>query len=308
MSETIKHPLGYGIIVPIVTPVKEDHSIDFVGLRRLIDYVITGGVHAVFVMGSTGEFPRFSREEWTRAVKETVKHVDGRVPVYAGVSEARWQEVVQRLDIGFDLGIDAAVLSPSYYFPLNQDEIYQFYARVGANAKGSLFLYSIPPYTQVRIEPATVKRIADIIPLSGIKDSGDDIDIFRSYLDVAKDIEGFKVAIGNESVLEQALKLGASGAVPSLANVFPNLLADLFAASVEADWSKVSSLCDRVGAINHLNTIVDSSMNVVAWKKYALSLLGICGATMTHPNVGYDRKTLDLIREHLISNGLEIPS
>lgn len=307
MSISAERQLGYGIIVPLITPLNTDGSIDTSGLRRLVDHVIKGGVDAVFIMGSTGEFPRFSREEWVRAVGVAVKHTDGRVPVYAGVSDARWQEVALRLEMGFDLGIDAAVLSPMYYFPLNQDEICRFYEKVGAKSPGPLFLYSIPPYTQARIEPHSVRKIGDVIPLAGIKDSGDDLETFRLYLEVAKELEGFKVAVGNESMLEEAFRLGASGAVPSLANVFPRLLADVFGASRRADWNEVSSLCTKIEHINHLNGIVDSSMNVVAWKKYALSLLGICGATMTHPGVSYDGKTLEKIKGHLAENGLALP-
>ena len=307
MSVSVDRQLGYGIIVPLVTPLNTDGSIDTGALRRLVDYVIQGGVDAVFVMGCSGEFPRFSREEWARTVGVVVQHAAGRVPVYAGVGEARWQEVTLRLEMGFDLGIDAAVLAPTHYFPLNQEEICRFYETEGAKSPGPLFLYSIPPYTQVSIEPSTVKRIANAVPLAGIKDSGSDIDVFRSYLEVAAELEGFKVVIVNEGMLEEALKMGASGAVPSLANVFPQLLADVFAASQSGDWDRVSSLCIKIDRINYLNGIIESSMNVVAWKKYALNLLGICGPSMTFPSVCYDEKTEEIIKKHLVENGLSLP-
>ena len=117
MSVSAERQLGYGIIVPLITPLNTDGSIVTSGLRRLLDHVIKGGVDAVFVMGSSGEFPRFSREEWVRAVGAAVKHTAGRVPVYAGVSEARWQEVALRLEMGFDLGIDARYFRPCTIFP-----------------------------------------------------------------------------------------------------------------------------------------------------------------------------------------------
>lgn len=289
--------IGQGIIVPIVTPLRNDDTIDQAGMRNLIDYLVKGGVHGIFVMGSTGEFARLTYETWVQGVQAAIECTHRRVPTYVGVSAPSIREVLLRIRVAKDAGADAVVLSPGYYYPYSQDEVFDLYVKAGSPELLPLFAYNIPAYTQVTIAPHTLHRIVRSVPLAGIKDSSGDMSLLEQYLDLGHGIPRFSVLVGSESLLHRAFKAGATGAVPSLGNVFPALLRDVYESAQNHDWSRVEDLCQRIAEINRLNSLLPSSLGVIAWKKLALEYLGICSAHTTEPAPRYSEEMRNLVRE-----------
>ena len=134
-----------GIIVPLLTPVNEDESINNDALERLINYVIEGGVDAIFVMGSSGEFARFDTDFRFQTIRAAVEIVNGRVPVYAGVSDCGTRRVLRHVENAEKAKADAVVVTLPYYFPIrNDDEAYQHFSLVAANTGLPVVLYNIP--------------------------------------------------------------------------------------------------------------------------------------------------------------------
>lgn len=287
--------LGEGVVVPIVTPLTEGETVDSVGLRKVIEYVLAGGVHGIFVMGSTGEFARLGEKEWERAVDLTVEATAGRVPVYAGVTAPGAKQSLIRAHRAKEAGVDAIVLSPGYYFSFNQRDIEAVYG--AASERGvPVLAYNIPIYTHVTIAPETFRRLLEAKAVIGIKDSSGDASLIRQYLDVAKSFPGSSVLVGSESIMRQGFAAGASGSVPSLANLFPLLLVEIYANAQRQEWARVEELCEIVNKINRLNALVDSSLGVVAWKKVALEEVGLCSARMTTPAPTYTPQEIERIK------------
>ena len=136
-----------GVIPPIVTPVDENENVDEAGLKRVIDHVVNGGVHGVFVLGSNGEFYAFDFENQKRAVEITVNHVGGRVPVYAGATAITTKGCIKSAKMAEEAGADAiTVLTPMFIKP-NENELYNHYEAIAKSTSLPVLLYNNPEKT-----------------------------------------------------------------------------------------------------------------------------------------------------------------
>ena len=138
-----------GIIPALVTPMKDDESIDEQGLRAVVNHVLEGGVHGVFAVGSQGEFYALSKREKIKVLQIVVDEVDGRVPVYAGTAALTTKEVIDLTKRAADVGATAAsVLTPFFISP-TQDELMRHYESVANAVNLPLLLYGNPRRTNV---------------------------------------------------------------------------------------------------------------------------------------------------------------
>src|SRR5690554_2541519 len=116
-----------GIIPPMVTPLLDDNTIDKVGLERVIEHLIQGGVHGIFVLGTTGEAPSLFYSLRRELVKLTCEQVDGRIPIMVGVTDSSPAESLRLAEFSSEVGASAAVAAPPYYFGLDQSELVEYY-------------------------------------------------------------------------------------------------------------------------------------------------------------------------------------
>jgi Dihydrodipicolinate synthase/N-acetylneuraminate lyase len=278
----------------LVTPLGAGEKLDEPALARVVDHVIEGGVDAIFSMGTTGEFARFTAGERAHIAEATVQAAKGRVPVLVGASDAGTRLVVENARLAEEAGADAIVVSLPYYFPVKDGrEIVDFYARVAAATRLPLVLYNIPATCGAAIDIESFKAIIALEGIVGIKDSSGSMDCLRAFLAAAaaSGKKPFPVYVGEERIAAEGLAAGASGLVPSLANAFPKLFADLYAAASSGDSAKASSLAKRIAGMNALNLYSGSWLSAVAWRKVALAMMGICGEGMTAPYVPVDEAT-----------------
>jgi 4-hydroxy-tetrahydrodipicolinate synthase len=277
-----------GVIVPLVTPLAMNEELDLIGLGKVIDHVIDGGVDAIFSLGTTGEFARFDSTFRAHVARETVKAAAGRVPVLIGVSDTGTKRVLENMASAEAAGADAIVLSLPYYFPIKDPrEILDFYAAVAAISRLPIFLYNIPSTCGAAIDIESFRKLASLEGVVGIKDSSGSIHYLKSLIQVATECgkKPFPVYVGEEKIAAEGIAAGASGLVPSLANVFPRLFADLYAAAAAGDREKTTILSTQVVGMNAINLYSGSSLSAVAWRKTALAMMGLCGETMTAPFV-----------------------
>ena len=296
------HRVCGGIIVPLLTPLNADETVNYAQLEALIEHVIEGGVNAVFVMGSTGEFARFDETTRANIIKESVKIVSGRIPVYAGVSDTGLSSVLRNVGHAERAGVDAVVVTLPYYFPIyNDNEAYSFFSTVAASTKLSVVLYEIPTNCGASISFDVIDRLFDIDNIASIKDSSGSFErlqkIIERYKNKGKD---FSITVGDESLCYAGFMAGADGIVPSLANPFPKLLADAYSAAASSDWTRLRGVCDIIDSMNALNKYNNTWMMPNTWRKKALSHMGICNEYMTKPTVPVDgvldAKILGMIR------------
>lgn len=281
MSCTVKHPNG--VIVPLLTPIKQNEEVNFAQLEALTEYVIQGGVDGLFVMGTSGEFARFTMRERETIIRTVVNCANGRIPVYAGVSDGGERLVKMHVENAAKVGADAVVTTVPYYFPTtSESEMISFFQNVADFSPVPVVMYNLP----IAVGACLTCRVVDVVRqhpnMVAVKDSSAD-SLFLDRLLARFQSDTFSVLAGDESLLYTGFQKGADGCVPSLANPFPQLLAALYRAYMQKDFDRLRVLCDTVNRFNLINQFSDSWMAPNIWRKKALQMLGIMDAYFTAP-------------------------
>ncbi|MCE5345197.1 MAG: dihydrodipicolinate synthase family protein [Bacteroidales bacterium] len=283
MQNTLILPLR-GIIPPVVTPLLNNNTLDVEGLERLLEHIISGGVHGVFILGTTGELPSLSHKLRYELIERTCLHVNDRVPVLVGISDCVFPESLSLAHKAADCGADAVVLAPPYYFALSQSEFLGYLERLVPQIPLPIFLYNIPVYTKVKFAPETVKAAAGIPGIIGLKDSSSDLVYLKQVQYALKDRPDFTFMVGQEELLAEFVLTGGHGGVNGGANMFPKLYVNLYNASVARDLDQVLKLLKTVMQVSSSVYLAGNSpSSYLKGLKCALSLMGICSGFMAEP-------------------------
>ncbi len=263
-------PASYGAIPALVTPLTPEGELLERGLREVLDFVIAGGVHGVFVLGSSGEIYGLSTEQKRRVVEITVEHVAGRVPIYAGASEITTRDCIATAAMVERIGGVAglSVLTP-YFMTPTQSELVDHYRAIAASTSLPVLLYTNPGRTQVTLSLDTVLELADVANIVGIKDSGGVLADTVALL--AQRPDGFAVLMGRDTLILDALLAGAEGAIASTANVAPELVSGIVNAYRDGDLELARQ---RQDALIPLRNLLDKATFPVVLKE-GLRLRGI---------------------------------
>jgi 4-hydroxy-tetrahydrodipicolinate synthase len=230
-----------GTGVAVVTPFKQDESIDFDALAKVLDYIIAGGVEYVVTQGTTGETPTLEATEKKELLLFTYNHVNGRVPVVVGIGGNSTRAVCQALN-SYDLSKAAAVLSVSpYYNKPSQEGIYQHYKAVAAASPKPIILYNVPGRTGRNMEPTTTLRLAhEVDNIGGIKEAGNSI---PQCMQLLRDRpEEFLVVSGDDDHVLSELAGGLDGVISVAANCFPRQFSDMVRAGLADDFASATQL------------------------------------------------------------------
>ncbi len=223
-----------GILPAVVTPLNSEGKVSERGLRNLVNHLIDGGIHGLFVVGTTGEFYGLTPEEKKEIIEITIDEAKGRVPTYVGTGAITTKEVILLNNIAEECGAEAvSVLTPMFISP-NQEELYQHYKIIAENTGLPILLYNNAPKTGVTITPATAERLADIPNISGIKDSSGDFTLTGEYIRRTRD-KDFHVLAGRDTLIHACLCYGGTGSIAACANVAPRLCADIYDKFVAGD-------------------------------------------------------------------------
>lgn len=276
-----------GVIVPIVTPLRDGESIDTAGLVKLLKHIVGGGVHGIFCLGTTGEFARLDEGQTREVIGTTVQAVGGKVPVYCGVGDCGTSKVLRNMRAAEGLGADVMVVTLPYYFPVRDPrEQMVFFEQVIGSTDHPVILYNMPATIGSVIDLGVVEKLARKPNVLGIKDSSGELPYLQRLLAI-KAGGNLRVLVGDESIAVAGLRLGADGVVPSLANVFPRLFVNLYDACSGGSGKRADELQERINRINAgLNDTSPSWLSSLGWKKKALETMGICAARLTQPFLG----------------------
>ncbi len=223
-----------GILPAMITPFTKEGKLNEKVLRKLINYLIKGGVHGIFAVATTGEFYGLSNEEYRQALEITKDEVAGRLPVYAGANHITTRGSIALAQIAEDVGVDAlSVLTPMFISP-NQDQVYEHFAAIAKSTSLPVLLYNNRPKTNVDITPETVARLADIPNIVGVKDSTGDMTNSGEYIRLTRG-KDFSVLMGRDTLIHAGLCYGATGAVAACANVAPRLCSSIYDKYVQGD-------------------------------------------------------------------------
>lgn len=217
-----------GIIPAVITPLTREGKFNEKAMRKLLNYLIDGGVHGLFVVGTTGEFYGLTPEERKEIYSVTVEETRGRVPVYAGTNGISTRETVMLTEIAEECRVDAvSVLTPMFVTP-NQDQLFSHYKTVAESTGLPVLMYNNPPKTMVNLNPPTVAKLAEISNIVSIKDSSGDMTITAEYIRLTRHIDHFSVLMGRDTLIYGGLCYGAAGSIASGANVAPRICVDIY--------------------------------------------------------------------------------
>ena len=271
-------PRFHGIIPPLATPLLDRDTLDIAGLERLVEHVLAGGVHGLFVLGTTGEGPALPLPVRRAVVERTVRQVAGRVPVLVGISDTVLADSVALATIAAERGAAAVVAAPPYYFPSGQEPLERWCRTLVAGLPLPLLLYNMPEMVKTILAAGTVERLADLPGIVGIKDSGGDLGLFADYAGIVRTTRpDWSLLIGPEQMLPEAHALGGHGGVCGGANVAPRIFVDLQAALERGDAAAARRHQEQVLALGRLYDVGSQPGRVIVGVKGALAALGICG-------------------------------
>jgi 4-hydroxy-tetrahydrodipicolinate synthase len=224
-----------GIIPAVITPLTNDGKFNEKAMRRLLKYLIDGGVHGLFVVGTTGEFYGLMPEEKRDIFNITMDETNGKIPVYAGTNGITTRETVFLTQLAEECKVDAvSVLTPMFISP-SQDQLIKHYQTIAENTSLPVILYNNPPKTSVNLAPATVAKLAEVPNIVGIKDSSGDMTVTAEYIRLTQHRDDFSVLMGRDTLIYGALCYGATGSIASCANVAPGLCVDIYEKFIAGD-------------------------------------------------------------------------
>lgn len=305
MSEKFEKSLA-GIVPPMITPLKENNMLDVDGLENLVEHILSGGVHGLFILGTTGEGPSLSYDLRYEVTERVCSQVGGRVPVLVGITDTSFTESVRLSKKAADAGAGAVVAAPPYYYSTNQSEIIGYFESLADESPLPLFLYNMPSHTKVNFEPETVKVLGDHSNIIGFKDSSGDLLYFQNVVRLFQDKPEFSLLVGPEEMLMQTMLSGGHGGVNGGANMFPKLYVAMYEAALERDIERMSSLQEKILQISSsLYTVGNSPAKYLQGVKCTLSLMGICSDTLALPYRTFGDEERELIEKSLKNLDLE---
>ncbi len=272
-----------GIIPPLVTPLISYQELDIPGLERLIEHQLSGGVHALFILGSNGEAPSLSYELRKEYIKRTCELVNKKIPVLVGITDSAMAGSLEIAEYSQKVGADAVVVAPPFYFPISDMEMLDYLETLAPGLALPFLIYNIPSHTKKHLTEEIVTRAKDLGAL-GIKDSSGDMLHLYSLIEKFKDSPDFSIITGTEIYLPETIMHGGHGAVPGGANMFPKLFVDLYEASVSNDLDTISLLREKVMLLYQtIYQVGKSSSRFLKGTKCVLSLMGICNDYLAPP-------------------------
>lgn len=273
----------FGIVPPLVTPLLDQDALDVEGLERLVEHLIAGGVHALFILGTSGETPGLGYRLRREVIGRVCRQARQRVPVLVGVSDTALCESLDLARAAADAGAQAVVAAPPYYFPFNQGELIEYVTRLVGSLALPLVLYNIPVMTKIGFEPDTVRRLMDQPRIVGLKDSSRQMDYFLAVREITRARPDWSLLVGFEHMLIDTLRAGGDGGVLGGANLSPHLLVELYEAGRSGDAARIERLERRLAVQRRIYTVAHGTLASVRGIKCALALRGICRDTMAAP-------------------------
>lgn len=290
-------PMFSGSITALITPFTNGR-VDEEAFRKLVDWQIKQGTHALVSCGTTGESPTLSHDEDMRVTAICVEVADGRVPVIAGTGSNSTSEAIALTKSAKEAGADAALIVTPYYNKPTQDGLYAHFKAIHDAVEIPIIIYNIPGRCIVDMSVETMARLAELPNIIGVKDAT--ADLKRPALTRGAIDEDFCQLSGEDATIVPFLAQGGHGCISVTANVAPALCANLHNAWKGGDFNEVARINDRLMPL-HEALFVESSPGPV---KYAASQLGLCENRVRLPLVTVKASTQERVRDAMVHAGL----
>ncbi|MDP8979839.1 MAG: 4-hydroxy-tetrahydrodipicolinate synthase [Acidobacteriota bacterium] len=253
----------------LVTPFRDDQSLDESTLRSLIRRQIDAGIDFLVPCGTTGESPTLTREEHLRVVQIAVETAHGKVPVLAGAGGYNTAEVIHLGKELKSLGVDGILSVTPYYNKPTQEGLYQHFKAIAQAVQLPMVLYSVQSRTAVNIEPATLQRLAQIEWIAGVKEASGNISQMASVLQAVP--ENFSVLSGDDAITIPLIALGGRGIISVVSNEIPAEMAELTRLANRGDFAAARVLQRKYLPLMEVNFVESNPIPV----KAAMAAMGL---------------------------------
>lgn len=289
-----------GIIPPMVTPLLPDQSLDMESIPKLIEHLISGGVHGIFILGTTGEAASLPVDVRENFIEEVLRNVQNRIPVLVGITDSSEEVSLRLANRALDFGATALVSAPPFYYTLSQQELLKYYRNLADNLPLPLFLYNMPSHTKMVFDVQTVVELAQHPNIIGLKDSSANTQYFQKIQYSLRDTPYFSLLVGPEEIMAETVLMGGHGGVNGGANLFPHLYVNLYEAALDRDFSRLISLQEKVMEIScNLYTIGPEQSSYLRGLKAGLSYFGICNDFLASPLFPFSKDEKLILQERI---------
>ncbi len=260
-----------GVFTAIITPFKEDESIDEEALKKLIDFNIENGIAGIVPCGTTGESPTLSTAEHERVIELVVEHVDKRVPVIAGTGSNCTREAIRLSQHAEEAGADVLLLVNPYYNKPTQEGLYRHFKAIADAVKIPCIVYNIKGRTGINVETPTLMRLAkDCENIIAVKEASGDMKQIKEV--IKQRPEGFYVLSGDDNITLELIKSGGDGVISVISNLVPGTMSKLVRLALEGEFEEAEKADEYLSPLFKAEFIETNPIPV----KFMLSLQGKC--------------------------------
>ena len=253
----------------LVTPFQSDGSIDEMALRQLVRWQVESGIDFLVPCGTTGETPTLTHEEWLRVIDLTIQTAQGRVPIMAGATSNNTQDAVAKAKEASERpGVDFILSATPYYNKPTQEGIYQHFRAIADASEKPIILYNIAGRTGTNIETSTLRRLAEIPNLIGVKEASGNISQIAEVCATLP--EDFLVFSGDDSITLAVIGLGGVGIISVVSNEIPAEMTRMTQAALANKWDVARSILRKYLPLMQANFIESNPIPA----KAVLSMMG----------------------------------
>ncbi len=266
-----------GSIVALITPMLDDGAVDYVALRRLIDWHIQEGTDCICVVGTTGESPTVTVQEHCEIIRVSVQQAAGRVPIMAGCGANSTKEAIALAEFAKSVGANCQLQVVPYYNRPTQEGLFQHFSAIARAVDLPMVLYNVPGRTVADMAHDTVLRLAKVPGIVGIKEATGNIE--RAQWLIKEAPEGFAIYSGDDPTAVALMLCGGHGNVSVTANIAPRLMHELCVAALAGNPRAAMDIQNRLLPL-HKGLFVEANPIPVKW---AAARMGLCSPAIRLP-------------------------
>lgn len=288
-----------GVFTAIVTPFKQDGSLDEECLKKLIDFNIKNGVSGIVPCGTTGESPTLDHEEHDRVIELTVKHVNNRVPVIAGTGSNSTKEAIRLTKHAEEVGADACLLVNPYYNKPTQEGLYRHFKAIADAVEFPCVVYNIKGRTGVNVETPTLMRLVkDCKNIVAVKEASGNLEQMKDV--IAQRPEGFSVLSGDDNITLELIRAGGNGVISVAGNLVPDKMVAMVTAALDEDFETAEKLNKELEPLFEVEFIETNPIPI----KAALAMKGMCEEVYRLPMCELRPENKEKLKEVLTDMGV----
>src|SRR5678816_856527 len=283
----------------LVTPFKQDGSIDETALRNLVAWQVESGIDFLVPCGTTGETPTLSHDEWLQVIDITVDVAAGRVPIVAGATSNSTQDAVNKAkEVAVRPGVNGILTASPYYNKPTQEGQYRHFRAIAEAVDKPIILYNVPGRTGANIEPGTLARLAEVPNIAGVKEASGNISQMAEVCNAVP--ETFAVLSGDDAVTLPLIALGGVGIISVASNEIPREMAEMTRAALNNDWETARRIHRKYLPLMQANFIKSNPLPV----KAVLAMMGRIEEVYRLPMLPMRRDTRSKLQKIAAEAGL----